>query len=166
MKGSDNPLRPFLERQGVVILDGGLATTLEAHGHVLDDDLWSARLLLEAPEAILAVHDAFLRAGADCLTTASYQASVPGFERRGLSRAQAEDALRLAVELGLEARRRFLDSPQAAGRLRPLVAASIGPWSPLSAIRSVVYHVTGRPRLASAIAGAHRSAHGMLACRR
>ena len=61
----------FLEQQGVVILDGGLATALEARGHVLETDLWCARLLVDDPEEIGAVHRAFLDAGADCISTAS-----------------------------------------------------------------------------------------------
>ena len=48
----------------VLITDGGLATELEARGHDLSDDLWSARLLVDAPEEIVAVHCAFFRAGA------------------------------------------------------------------------------------------------------
>ena len=42
---------------GVLISDGGLATELEARGHDLSDDLWSARLLAEAPAEIVAVHE-------------------------------------------------------------------------------------------------------------
>jgi hypothetical protein len=32
----------------VLVTDGGLATELEARGHDLSDDLWSARLLVDA----------------------------------------------------------------------------------------------------------------------
>src|SRR5262245_54186956 len=42
-------LAEALER-GTVVLDGGLATQLEAAGHDLSDDLWSARLLRDDPE--------------------------------------------------------------------------------------------------------------------
>ena len=47
----DTPLTPFFIQKGILILDGGLATELEARGHVLGDELWSARLLLDRPEA-------------------------------------------------------------------------------------------------------------------
>ena len=46
------------------VLDGGLATELEARGHDLSDRLWSARLLLTDPAAIEAVHLAYFHAGA------------------------------------------------------------------------------------------------------
>ena len=58
----------------VLVSDGGLATELEARGHDLSDALWSARLLVDAPQEIVAAHVAFFRAGAALATTASYQA--------------------------------------------------------------------------------------------
>jgi homocysteine S-methyltransferase len=119
-------LHPFLNRSGVVILDGALATELERRGADLRDPLWSARLLLEAPEQIVQVHRDYFEAGADVATTASYQASMPGLQRRGLSESQAADVLRLSVRLAQEAREQFWESWPAADRLRPLVAASIG----------------------------------------
>lgn len=124
-----NPLTPFLERQGVALLDGGLATALEARGHDLADPLWSARVLLEEPSAVSDVHAAYLAAGADCITTATYQATFEGFERRGLARADAAETLRHGVELAIGARNAFwADSESREGRLRPLVAASVGPY--------------------------------------
>jgi homocysteine S-methyltransferase len=124
-----SPLAPFLERQGVALLDGGLATALEARGHDLADPLWSARVLLEEPRAVSDVHAAYLAAGADCITTATYQATFEGFGRRGLAHAEAAEVLLRGVELAIGARDTFWAEPTLrAGRLRPLVAASIGPY--------------------------------------
>lgn len=124
-----DPLTPFLKDSGVLILDGGLATELEKAGFDLDHPLWSARVLKDAPEAIAAVHRAYLEAGADCLTTASYQASLPGFVREGLSPEAAEGLLRRSVELAASARETFWADPEnRRDRKRPLVAASIGPY--------------------------------------
>lgn len=124
-----NPLKGLIDAQGFVVLDGGLATALEAHGHDLDDELWSARVLLDEPGAIRRVHLDFLNAGADCLVTASYQASLEGFARRGLDPKRGEELLLASVKLALGARDDFLASSGAsAGRPRPLVAASIGPY--------------------------------------
>jgi homocysteine S-methyltransferase len=124
-----NPILPFMDRQGFMILDGGLATALEARGCDLVDELWSAKVLLENPELIREVHLDFLRAGADCIATSSYQASVPGFQKRGLDEGAALGLLRLSVTLALEARDSFWSRPQPREeRLKPLVAASIGPY--------------------------------------
>ena len=104
----------------VLITDGGLATELEARGHDLSDDLWSARLLVDAPDEIVAVHCAFFRAGASIATTASYQASFDGFAERGIGRDDAARLLRRSVELARAAR-------DEVGGQR-WVAASIGPY--------------------------------------
>ncbi|MDT5329998.1 MAG: homocysteine S-methyltransferase [Mycobacterium sp.] len=104
----------------VLITDGGLATELEARGHDLSDDLWSARLLVDAPEEIVAVHCAFFRAGASIATTASYQASFDGFAERGIGRSDATRLLRRSVGLAKAAR------DEVGGQL--WVAASVGPY--------------------------------------
>lgn len=124
-----NPLTPFLEQKQTLILDGGLATELEARGFDLDDPLWSARLLSDSPEAIKAVHLDYLAAGADCIISASYQATVPGFRSKGYGEDEAETLLRRAVFLAQEARDEFWSEPaNRNNRRRPLVAASVGPY--------------------------------------
>lgn len=124
-----NPFALPLDRQGFVVLDGGSATSLEARGHVLDDGLWSARLILDAPDEVRAMHRAFLEAGADCITTVGYQASFEGLARRGLDERQIVDALRASVALALDAKRAFLSENAAGGdRVVPIVAASAGPY--------------------------------------
>ena len=129
MTTQTNPLQPFLDQQSCLILDGGLASELEERGYDLNDSLWSARLLIEEPEAIQAVHETYLAAGADCIITASYQATVPGLLARGQDLAGARALLRLSAALGLAAREAFWgDGSGHTGRLRPLVAASIGPY--------------------------------------
>lgn len=126
---ASSPFDPFIRTQGFVLLDGGLATALEALGHDLRDPLWSARVLLEAPEEVRRVHLDYLRAGADCIATVTYQATFEALRARGLADAAAEAALRLAVRLALEARDAFWADPaNREGRLRPLVAASVGPY--------------------------------------
>ncbi len=107
----------MLER--VVILDGGLATQLEAAGHDLSTDLWSARLLRDEPGAILAAHRTFVDAGAEVVTTASYQASFEGFAAAGIEAGEAARLMRRSVELARAAS--DADGPR-------WVAASIGPY--------------------------------------
>ena len=117
---------------GPLLIDGGLATALEAKGFDLNDPLWSARLLLEAPDAIVEVHTDFLEAGADVIATISYQASLPGFAARGIGREEGLELLELATRLAVEARDAFwARTEHAAGsraRRRPLVCASVGPY--------------------------------------
>jgi homocysteine S-methyltransferase len=118
----------YLQRQTPLILDGGMATELERRGANLQHALWSARMLLENPDLVREVHLDFLRAGADIITSASYQASLAGFQRAGQSGKDAIRLMRNSVELAIEARSDFLEEPLSHGRLEPLVAASIGPY--------------------------------------
>ena len=124
-----NPFAPFLERQGFLVLDGGLATEMEVRGQWLGDDLWSARMLFDDPALIREIHLAYLRAGSDCITTATYQATTLGLMRRGFSEVESAELMRLATRLALDARDDFWHGAASQGdRVRPVVAASIGPY--------------------------------------
>lgn len=120
----------FLAKQGFLILDGGLATELEGSGYDLKHPLWSARLLIENPDAIRRVHRAYLDAGADCIITASYQASTAGLRAQGLSKIEAESTIARSVTLACQARDEFLQDADSedTSRFHPLVAAGIGPY--------------------------------------
>src|SRR5277367_4330591 len=119
----------FLAQHPVMVLDGALATELERHGADLSDPLWSSKCLIEQPQLIRQVHLDYFRAGADVATTATYQASFQAFARRGIERQEAAQLMREAVALAIGARDEFwAAAANRTGRLRPLVAASIGPY--------------------------------------
>jgi homocysteine S-methyltransferase len=132
-----DPLEPSrFAAGGTLLLDGGLATQLEAQGHDLSDRLWSARLLAEAPAAIVAAHLAYFQAGARVATTASYQATFEGFAARGVGHERAAALLARSVALASIARNRYRAERSAAGwpQTLPLyVAASIGPYGAMLA---------------------------------
>src|SRR5579883_2906859 len=131
-RATPSPLAARLASTPVLLLDGALATELERRGADLADALWSARCLLERPALIRDVHLDYLRAGADIITTATYQATFEGFARRGLSREQAARLMRLAVELAREAREQHA-AEAAPGAPAPLIAASVGPYGAMLA---------------------------------
>ena len=115
------------DRDRPILIDGGLATQLEAQGCDIGNALWSASLLQTNPDAIVQATRAYLDAGAECVATASYQASREGFATLGLSADEANALMILSVDLALRARDEFLaDNPDID--FRPLVAASIGPY--------------------------------------
>ncbi|WP_411150978.1 homocysteine S-methyltransferase [Streptomyces sp. A30] len=113
-----------------VVLDGGMSNQLESAGHDLSDELWSARLLAEQPEAITEAHLAYFLAGADVAITSSYQATFEGFAKRGIERERAAELLGLSVGLARDA----ATQARAKGVTRPLwVAASVGPYGAMLA---------------------------------
>lgn len=106
------------------VLDGGMATELEQRGCDLSGPLWSAQVLDTAPETIAAVHLDALRAGADCISTASYQVSAKGCREMGRTAHEAEQALQRSVEIAEQARRAYA---RESGR-RVWIAVSLGPY--------------------------------------
>jgi len=109
-----------------LLIDGGLSNELEKQGHDLNHKLWSARLLAENPEAIVMAHLAYLEAGARCITSSSYQASLAGLMADGHDRAGAEALILRSVELAEAAVQRFTASGFNGDK--PLIAASVGPY--------------------------------------
>lgn len=106
------------------VLDGGMATELERRGCDISGPLWSARVLDSEPDAVRRVHLDYLRAGADCISTVSYQVSAMGYAELGHPREDAARALRESVSIAAAAREEYereLDRPVA-------VAASLGPY--------------------------------------
>lgn len=121
----NNPLIPLTERP-FVVLDGAMATELEARGCDLADSLWSAKVLMENPQLIRDVHLDYFRAGAQVAITASYQATPAGFAARGLDEEQSRALIAKSVELARKAREAYLAENANAGTL--LVAGSVGPY--------------------------------------
>ncbi len=108
----------------LMVLDGGLGTELERRGGDVRGPLWSADALLGRPDLVEDVHAAYLDAGADCITTGSYQVSFEGFAEAGLSAADTIRALKASMAIADAARRRA----RATSGRRPLIAASLGPY--------------------------------------
>lgn len=124
-----NPLQHLLNHQSFVILDGGLATELERKGANLNDPLWSAKILYEQPNIIYEVAYEYLEAGADIIASASYQASIPGFLEKGFSEETALSLIQKSVSIAVQARDDFWKKlVNRIDRVKPLVAASIGPY--------------------------------------
>ncbi len=129
-----SPFDAFFANRKLLILDGALATELERRGANLNDPLWSAKLLIEQPELIRQVHLDYFLAGADVATTASYQATFESFARRGFDHAAAAALMADSVRLAVQARDAFWSEPaNRVGRIRPLVAASVGPYGAMLA---------------------------------
>ncbi|KAK5281108.1 AdoMet-homocysteine methyltransferase, partial [Exophiala xenobiotica] len=98
--------------EDILLLDGGLGTTLEdEHGVKFSSEtpLWSSHLLVEDTRTLKAVQHDFADAGADIIITATYQASFAGFkntttiDEEGIDKEEARgymlSALRIAREV-------------------------------------------------------------------
>ena len=115
-------IRSMIENAAPMILDGGLGSELDARGYDVSSALWSAELIRSHADAILQVHRAYLDAGAHCIISASYQASIPGLEAAGYEAATIQAIFRETVAIAQRARDEFLrDNPDCG--YRPLEGA-------------------------------------------
>ncbi len=114
----------------LLVLDGPMGTELERRGYDISDNLWSARLLAEDPDAIEQIHRDYLEAGADIVTCASYQATIPGFLKAGYTESEAGCLIRKSMEIAEHARKTWWNKRKTAlaGRPWPLIAGDIGPY--------------------------------------
>lgn len=109
-----------------IIIDGALASELQRRGCDLNDSLWSAKVLIEQPDLIRQVHYDYFKAGADCATTASYQASPLGFAKKRISLDESIKLIKKSVELAQQAKEQYLTQ---IGKNKPLfIAGSVGPY--------------------------------------
>ena len=124
--------KELLENQDVLILHGALGTELEALGYDISGKLWSAKYLLEEPSIIQEIHETYIAAGADLVTTSSYQATLPGLQEAGLSEAEARAVIAQTVDLAKAARDRVwqsLSEAEKSKRPYPLISGDVGPYA-------------------------------------
>ena len=116
----------LLDSKGSLVIDGGLATELEARGHDLNHALWSAKLLRDNPDEIEKVHLDYFLSGANVAITASYQASTRGFhDHFGLSETESAELIQRSVQL---ARNASVAASSQDNTHIALVAGSVGPY--------------------------------------
>ena len=124
--------KDLLDKQEIIILDGALGTELESQGYDVSGKLWSAQYLLDQPQIIQNVHESYVGAGSDIITTSSYQASIPAFIEAGLTPEKSYDLLKETVFLAQKAIENVwtgLSPEEQKQRPCPLVAGSVGPYA-------------------------------------
>lgn len=89
----------------VIILDGPTSTHLERKAVSNASSAWSALANLEHPNAVIEVHEDYIRVGSDVITTNTFAASRLALETAGLGDSTREVNIR-AVELAMIARER------------------------------------------------------------
>ena len=99
-----NIIETYLKQYPLLVLDGAFGTEVANRGFDTNDELWAAKALFEKPELVKAVHYDYYAAGADVSTSASYQATIEGFEKKGFTREQSKELIQRSVELVRQAR--------------------------------------------------------------
>lgn len=104
--------------EGPILLDGGMGQELINRGASGQGALWSAKALFDNPAVVQAVHEDYIRAGADVITTNSYACVRTNFEPMGLL-DRLEEMNQLSAMLARRARDSVGKSVLIAGSLGP-----------------------------------------------
>lgn len=123
-----HPLKELMQRRGTLVIDGAMSTGLESKGCDLNDKLWSAKVLIESPLTVKAVHRDYFEAGANIAITASYQATEAGFKSKGIDAAEARRLVMLSVEMARDARREWAEASEGRDQADALIAGAVGPY--------------------------------------
>ncbi|XP_052869202.1 AP2-associated protein kinase 1 isoform X2 [Anopheles cruzii] len=131
LRGGGKSFKALTSRK-VIVIDGGFSTQLAEHvGPKVDNDpLWTSRFNATNPSAVLETHLDFLKAGADCITTNTYQASLEGYmDFLDLNEDESLKLIRASVELARLARTRYIAEKQENKSHKiPWIVGSIGPY--------------------------------------
>ena len=103
-------LKARLEGNEIILLDGAIGTQLQATGVPMNPYCWAAIGNHAYPNTVRKMHEDYIRAGADVITTNTYSSARHNYETAGLSDLVVELNLR-AVALAQEARDRVAERP-------------------------------------------------------
>jgi len=111
-------LTEHLRSTSPLILDGAMGTELQRRGTDTGLPMWSANALFSRPRLVQQVHEDYIGAGADIITTNTFRTTRRTMQRAGLPDRSAQ-LTAIAVDLALRAR-------TASGR-EVLIAGSMAP---------------------------------------
>ena len=132
------PIGNRLQRGELLLLDGGTGSELQRRGidlskGVTDENdgtlgAWSATALTDAPDVVRAIHEDYLRVGADIITANSYNTNRGQLATVGAA-DRMEELSRRAVQLAVQARDRMNPGAYVAGSIAPTNRFPRG-WDP------------------------------------
>ena len=76
-------IKKKLENGQVIILDGAIGGELEKVGAPMDKNLWVGKCSNDRPDLVLKVHEKYIDAGADVITTNTYALAPVSMKEHG-----------------------------------------------------------------------------------
>ena len=111
-----------LDQGQTIILDGGTGTDIQRRGAPMNGQTWCAEVNLTHPDIVRAVHDDYIRVGADIITANTFATSALSFNAFG----RDDDLLQIDARAVAIAR-------QAAAGTSVAVAGSVSTMRPVAA---------------------------------
>jgi S-methylmethionine-dependent homocysteine/selenocysteine methylase len=99
---SYNLIKKRLENNDTIILDGAIGAELEKKGAKMHKDLWCGTCSVESPDLVKKVHEEYISAGADIITTNTYATTPIAMKQYGFDN-QIDEFNKKSVQLAKEA---------------------------------------------------------------
>ena len=80
---SYDSIKTKLENNKIIILDGGMGAELEKNGAHMDKHMWCGKCSVDHPELVRKVHEDYINAGADVITTNTYSTTPISMRQYG-----------------------------------------------------------------------------------
>ena len=97
-----NLIKQRLENNETIILDGAIGAELEKKGAKMHKDLWCGTCSVESPDLVKKVHEEYILAGADIITTNTYATTPIAMKQYGFDN-QVNEFNKKSVQLAKEA---------------------------------------------------------------
>ena len=97
-----NLIKKRLENNDTIILDGAIGAELEKKGAKMHKDLWCGTCSVESPDLVKKVHEEYILAGADIITTNTYATTPIAMKQYGFDN-QISEFNKKSVQLAKEA---------------------------------------------------------------
>ena len=91
-----------LKNKKTIILDGGMGAELEKNGAKMDEKMWCGKCSVDHPELVRKIHEDYINAGADVITTNTYSTTPRSMRQYGYEDS-IEDFNRKSVQVAKEA---------------------------------------------------------------
>ena len=124
--------KDYLENKSPLILHGLWEQRWRAWVMIFLGNSGQPSTCLTSQKIIQKIHETYVAAGSDLITTSSYQATLPGLIDAGLTEKEAEQIIALTVQLAKAARDKVwgaLDETEKAKRPYPLISGDVGPYA-------------------------------------
>tara|TARA_B100001996_G_scaffold4234_1_gene3589 strand:+ start:937 stop:1854 length:918 start_codon:yes stop_codon:yes gene_type:complete len=87
---SYNVVKEKLDKGKIIILDGGMGAELEKSGAKMHKDLWCGKCSVDTPDLVQKVHEDYILAGADVITTNTYGTTPISLKQYGFGNCVLE----------------------------------------------------------------------------
>ena len=112
-------IKEKLNNGKLVILDGAMGSELEKNGAKMDKNLWCGTCSVEFPELVTKVHEDYIKAGADVITTNTYACTPISMKNYGL-----EDSIQKFNQKRVEVAKKAIENSKKDIALAGSVSAS------------------------------------------